>query len=40
VDVKEPQLAVLPMHPPTEVFQCPEESQFYAQCLQKLVLNK
>lgn len=26
-------------HSPNEVFFCPEESQFYSQCLEKLVLN-
>jgi hypothetical protein len=31
---------ILPIYTPDEVFVCPEESLFYSQCIEKLVLNK
>ena len=30
----------LPEYSPNQVFFCPEESQFYAQCLEKMVMNQ
>lgn len=32
--------ATMPLHAPDEVFLCPEESLFYSQCLEKLVMNR
>jgi hypothetical protein len=32
--------AILPMYTPDEVFVCPEESLFYSQCIEKLVVNR
>jgi hypothetical protein len=30
----------IPSYSPNEVFFCPEESQFYSQCLEKMILNR
>jgi hypothetical protein len=39
-EVLVPPRSAVKAYSPNEVFFCPEESQFYAQCLEKMVLNR